>query len=111
MHHFSVVMFSIYLLLEVLLYAGDRGHFDMLFSGPGGFDRKAPALSVELGTQSVCCERQCLDSQGVVSFQGSPARPWQFGQKKRGIPLGSPATKILNLSYDPLECDAPQKRQ
>lgn len=47
--------------------------------------------------------------QGMVSFQGSSGRPWQFFQKKRGIPLDSPIMQILNLTYDPPEVWCPMK--
>lgn len=45
----------------------------------------------------------------MVSFQGSSGRPWQFCQKKRGIPLDSPIMQILNLTYDPPEVWCPVK--
>lgn len=80
--------------------------------GPGRFGCEALAVIVELGTHSVYFMNVTVmnwNIQGMVSFQSSSGRPWQFCQKKKRIPLNSPIMQILNVTYDPPDVWCPMK--
>lgn len=82
--------------------------------GPRWFGCEAPALSVWSLALRVCFMNVSVmnwNIQGIVSFQGSSGKPWQFCPKERGIPLNSPIMQILNLTCDPPEVWCPVKEE